>query len=927
MITRSILRQVVHWGIISGAWSRKESEIRSLIRRYTQSPGPASQRALVSAVTDKSDPAAVRIFCDEVLLNGDDKLVSLVRARGIAPEEPESRLLFHYATGQITAFSPLNKMEEQRLLITAYNQATEYMQQAVRNAASRWHTETLLADALLLGSGEPDCIRRLSFSEWEIIVSGLISASRHEELYRFLPHVPIPHVIHAVRCLQKDGWSPSGMTGELWGDMIRVLPEKWSYPDRSPSQRSVLEKPDTRTHNLVFSPDGSLIVTGGYDGTIRIWEVKRGELLFSSTGCNPLARTPFFSPDGKFLIVPQITGDVTVLAIPSGAVLYTVGVPNGGCCPVAVSPDSRLLAYSANGQILLKELNGGENLFWFTEVTAPVTALSFSPEGEFLAAGFFDGTIRVWSLIERSLQWACPAGSGRIISLSYSDEGTGIIAIPFTGHAFRIDATTGHRSFSFGAEIPAGLTWFFTADCKYLAVNGGNDTVHIWKTSDGSCVTTISVNQKGGATCLAVVPDDLLIITGGSGGILRIFSYNTSSPDQMFTGHKDHVSALAVSPDGKLLASAGQDGTTKVFSLPSGQLIRPIPVNARGLTSLCVSHDATVIAAADDDGRVRLWQLPENRLIRTIDAFTTRITAIALGQDGALLACAGTDGTVRLWSTVDNSMVGALTGITGSTRALAFTPDGSGLISGGWDGLLRYWSVPKCERVVTLTGHTGVITSIACSPDGTRFASGGSDGLVRIWDTEKGLLLASCTADSKGVECVAITPDGNLVVAGCRDASIRLLRIRDGSPVADISGAPATVTGLAVVPGRDLLAASAADGSISYFSISQRSHVRNFSAHCGGVISAIGCGKHGFFASCGHDGTVRLWNLPESGPVAGRDPEIMQCIAREVHDNPYRKNRLQYEFLYAFLALCFAYEICLLSPPVSIGEYDIGIVG
>jgi hypothetical protein len=53
----------------------------------------------------------------------------------------------------------------------------------------------------------------------------------------------------------------------------------------------------------------------------------------------------------------------------------------------------------------------------------------------------------------------------------------------------------------------------------------------------------------------------------------------------------------------------------------------------------------------------------------------------------------------------------------------------------------------------------------------------------------------------------------------------------------------------------------------------------------------------------------------------------MEEIAYEARNNPSQQARRQWEFLHGLLSLRFAHEICLFSPPDSVGEYDIGIVG
>ena len=65
------------------------------------------------------------------------------------------------------------------------------------------------------------------------------------------------------------------------------------------SQRIILET-ESPQPDVVFSPDGKLLATGGYATEARIWEVATGKLIYK-LDCGPDigGLTPVFNPDGR----------------------------------------------------------------------------------------------------------------------------------------------------------------------------------------------------------------------------------------------------------------------------------------------------------------------------------------------------------------------------------------------------------------------------------------------------------------------------------------------------------------------------------------------------------------------------------------------------------------------------------------------------
>lgn len=207
--------------------------------------------------------------------------------------------------------------------------------------------------------------------------------------------------------------------------------------------------------SVAFSPDGTMLASAGGQAA-RLWRVSDGALLrtFSSFQINEKANSVAFSSNGSLLAIAGIRGgnpslgQLRVYHVSDGSLAWQE-LPTGedGLLNVTFSPDGRLLAFSipergvrirsaTNGMgvgiglddeggltvafspdssLLLttfSELNFAIPHLWSTldgastrtleGHSAPVYAAVFSPDGQFIASGGADTTIRLWKTSDGS---------------------------------------------------------------------------------------------------------------------------------------------------------------------------------------------------------------------------------------------------------------------------------------------------------------------------------------------------------------------------------------------------------------------------------------------------------------------------------------------------------------------------------------------
>lgn len=345
---------------------------------------------------------------------------------------------------------------------------------------------------------------------------------------------------------------------------------------------------------------------------------------------------------------------------------------------------------------------------------------------------------------------------------------------------------------------------------------------------------------------------------------------NSQAAEKTFTRAGEAVAKAITEIAAADTAHKAEEGKLQHAAATHEAAAKTLPETEKPLRALAFSPDSKTLAVGSDDQKVHVFDAETGA---PIAIFTTGGNLAAVGFTGQQdVLSVAVDGRVVVWDTNPEWQLVRTIGsaddpmtLVDRVTALGFSHDGKLLATGSGEpsrsGQLKIWSLETGQLVREIAEpHSDTIFAVEFSPEDNYLATGGADRFMKVFETQEGKFVRSFEGHTHHVLGVTWSPDGRTLATCGADKVIKVWNFLTGDQLRTIAGFSKELTSIRFLTDGVSVAASCGDNNV---------HIKR--ADNGGDVRALGGGTDYMysvgvsddgktFIAGGQDSVVRVWN-------------------------------------------------------------------
>mmetsp|Transcript_7522 Transcript_7522/g.10177 ORF Transcript_7522/g.10177 Transcript_7522/m.10177 type:complete len:507 (+) Transcript_7522:260-1780(+) len=286
-----------------------------------------------------------------------------------------------------------------------------------------------------------------------------------------------------------------------------------------------------------------------------------------------------------------------------------------GIMAVDVHPTtpSLLVTGGVDSQVVLFDRAQGKITSTLSGHSKKVTAVQFLPKSpEMVLSASADKTARLWKTGPQGTASQCVA--------------------TFKDHTGEVTALSVHPTSTYFVTASSDKTWAFHDIEAAL------------------CLTSVAdASVQGGYTCASFHPDGLILGTGTTENLVRIWDVKSQENVAKFEGHKSPVTSMSFSENGYHLATAAEDGV-KLWDLRKPKNFKNLSPYGPGVKTTTVKFDHSGLYLGVGGGDARIYSVKQDwEVVKTFSDIPKTVTAVVFGKDAETVYVCSMDRNLRMY--------------------------------------------------------------------------------------------------------------------------------------------------------------------------------------------------------------------------------------------------------------------------------------
>ena len=266
----------------------------------------------------------------------------------------------------------------------------------------------------------------------------------------------------------------------------------------------------------------------------------------------------------------------------------------------------------------------GQNINQLMQQNQP-RSVAYHPKKTLIAVGTERGHIELWDTEKQARTTTLRGHTNTVNSLAFSNDGQ-MLASGSSDHSIRLWGLSGNSRNSVllsKGHNGAIYSVAFANDGNTLASASSDNTIKIWNIQQQKLDATLQ-GHTSRVTSVAFANDDKTLASASYDNTIKIWNIDTQQnrslprPPVPSISPAHSINHIAISPDSKTLASASNNGTIKIWNIQQQKLDATLQGHASPVTSVAFTTDGKTLASTSYDSTIKIWNIQQQKLLATL---------------------------------------------------------------------------------------------------------------------------------------------------------------------------------------------------------------------------------------------------------------------------------------------------------------------